>query len=341
MLVRPSQVSVSPSKNSTLSTPQLSQAGRQSNSPAAAEPRYFYNPNYAEMRDESPENRRPTSQSKVQVVPSTQPEEVHANSGSHTYLQPAKAEDSQHSIVNKKDTQAVSDPQIPGSDRSGSRFGQPPTPPPVEAPPNSKLSFGNPSLAREPTPPQSERKPAVSNPVPQQSATFKHTESQSQVSRQAEKSPIITQPTEATPTKYFRKGTSPLPAQISTSDVRPVRAVSAPAPLDFYRHIKVEDVQSDTVLSPTTERNLAIIEQFVANNGLQDAVEHVIYNNEDEEFVVKAAEPLDAPDRRRPSAQHFLSSLQKSTQKFKIVPLYELDPARASALLNQGAVISA
>jgi len=343
VVVRPSQLSPNPNRAPSLFLPET----RQSTSPTPAEPRYYYNPNYVDARNKTPENERQNSPSQVPLPSLNQPEDAPIPP-KFSVVQPARVSGAEQSVFTKADTLRPINSEREGG--SGSRFGPANSAP--EAQRRSHLSFGNASSRDEPTPPQSERVSVANQSGYFGTASFQPSQDQSyvpvdpRVSTAAQKYSMLAPNEDGVRlstldmSKVIRKSATKSTVDPSQG-VRPIRAASAPVPVDFYQQVQVEEVDSQTPLAENTERNLAIIDQFVAENGLEPAVEHIIYNKEDEEFVLKLKEDaLANADPRRSSNGQPKPSIRGSTQKFKIVPLFQLDSSRADALVDQGGLTS-
>lgn len=343
VVVRPSQLSPSPVRGTTQLAPEM----RQSTSPSAAEPRYYYNPNYVDARNKTPENERQNSPSQVPLPVSDHHEDAPVPP-KFSLVQPVRATDTEHSVINKGDTLRSTNSERNGV--SGSRFGPVNSAPDVHRP--SNLSFGNGSSGEEPAIAHSDRVPANNQSGFFATPSFRPSQNPGNSQIDPRTSTVAQKYSVFEPDQLGgRRSTLDMSKVVRTSGtrsmieptqaVRPSRTPSSPAPVDFYQQVEVQEVGPDTPLSENSEKNLAIIDQFITENGLEPAVEHVIYNKEDEEFVVKLKENVPRPSDSRPSRTRPSHQTQRGTSlKCKIVPLFQLDPSRADALVDQGDLIS-
>lgn len=382
VMVRPSQLN--PGRlSSNVQDAEADQAGRKSRSPSqTAEPRYYFNPNYAEDRSGTPDDNRVRGQSGLanadsqdarqsqsayqpqpsinrsptdsgQVVEQSYVDPVTGRVSKYSFVQPARVSNLESSTVRKSE---AGDQQTPTPRAtSGSRFGT--VPGQFDNARGSNISFGQPEPAdRQSIMNQSQASDSQPIDDPNGPPSFRPSQNQSPFVNPADPRASANQ---ARISQNSQPGFGPRPtiddSKKSKYSIYPLfdeldiagRQTRGPSGIvnpDFYKSVKVEDILADVPLPENTEKSLAIVNQFIEQNGLASVVEHVIYNKEDDEFVVKYVDPQAGPptDRRSTNRQGSVvqPSPRESMQKFKIVPLFKLDPSRADAVVENGGLSS-
>ena len=112
--------------------------------------------------------------------------------------------------------------------------------------------------------------------------------------------------------KQSRFSVTPTDFNENEEDSKPILQAS------FYKSIKVDHIQNDDELEDETNKNVTIIQDFIDRNSLTPVIQDVIYNVEDDEFIIN------------------YKNFETDPLKFKIISLEELEPQQVQNIIDKG-----